>query len=226
MALTVPEIIELAHNLTERRTDQSKLDLNLVFHLALQELLHQNRFWWARGTATFNTVADTRTYDLSSASYADRDDIWEIIRVWRVDSATEMEELEPITEESDVLLAQEATVSDKPSCYMIEPDGYLTLGFGAPADGVYKIRLNFYRGHNPTFSESVSNVPIVPGPLHYGLVIMLKRQIYNFLLGQKDPRFIVANEEFKQFIRDAARKPSYSAQVAKEFNSGDAVRAF
>lgn len=225
MALQVDQIIEQAHNLAEHRVDQTKLDLRIEFFLAIQELLHENRFWWAERTARFTTVYNTAVYDLSSASLANRDDVEEVILVYNVVNSANPAELTPILDRAEQMAALEAATPAPPSTWMVDLGNWPSLRLGAPADGAYPLRILYHAGLNVSAAMSDTTVPIVPGPLHYGLVTALKRRIFDFLYGQNDPRFITANAEYMKFVKDAARKSSFSAQRMNTFESGTAIRA-
>lgn len=226
MAYTIDQIVEAANKQTERRAE-GQLDLRLEFFQALQELIHECRFWWAKKTTTFNTVIGTATYDLSSGSVANAQDVEEIIGVWRIDSATENVELTPILEPADQVAAIEATASADVGSYMVEPGAWQTLRLGAPANAVKKLRVLYWAGVNPDYDASDSAVPLVPGPLHWGLVIAVKRRILEFLYGQNDPRYLVAEAQYRNFVQKAAHKPRFTTNAQREFRSGEsAVRAW
>jgi len=224
--MTTDEIVDHAHALCERRVDQTKLNLRLELFLAIQELLHENRFWWAERTLRFNTVTGAPTYNLSAASVANRDDVEEILEVYNVSSSANPSFITPLLERKDQLTALEATIAAPPSSWMMDLGNWPFIRFGAPVDGVYPIRIIYHAGLNVKSAQSDVAVPLVPGPLHYGLVTALKRRIFNFLFGQTDPRFVVANQEYLAFVKNAARKRSFSAAQMQTFDTGDAIRAY
>ena len=228
MAYSIDEIVQAANDQAERRIDETKLNLRRELFLTIQELLHQNRFWWARKTVTFSTVAGTSEYDLTSATGANAVDVEEIESAFLVESADSNTELQPIFDPVEAAGAYSTTTRAKPARFFMKDGAWQTLKFGAPSDGVYTIRIFYWAGINPSFDEAPTGdaVPVVPGPLHYGLVIGLKRRIMDYLYGQNDNRFIVANAQWERFLKDAARKQSFSAKRQRQFSSGVAVRAF
>lgn len=223
MAYSVSEIVERAHNRTERRTDQQKLDLVGEFWDALAELCAENRFWWTRVTGSFSTVAADATYDLvDELNLAEPIIISEVESVWRVPSESSKTELQPILEQNEIADARSATTSATPSRYIYEADG--TLRLGAPADAVHTLRVIGWASVAPGYAEATEAVPLVPAWLHYGLVGMLERRIWEHLLGQEDPRFVVADRKYQRFVANANRR-NFTSNRIRQFGSGDAVRS-
>jgi len=226
MPLSISETIKQAHDATEHRVKQEKFDLRLELILGIQEFLHENRFWWARKTARFTTEANVATYDLTSNAIANAPDVEEVIAVYRVDNSANPSEMTPILADADQIIAIENMVAAPPSAWMKEPGTWNTLRLGAPADGVYPIRLLYHAGVDTGSSDPAEPIPLIPAPLHYGAVIILKRRILDFLYGQKDPRYLTANMQYNIFVKNASRKSSFSAQHMRTFSSGDAVQAY
>lgn len=224
--MSIDEIVAVAHAEAENRVDETKLDLRLQLHLAIQELLHENRFWWAERTGRFTTSAGVATYDLSASGLSNTNDVEEILTVYNVNSATTPKELDPLLTRTDQIAALEAVTAAEPSSWMMDLGNWPTLRLGAPANGAFPLRFIYHAGLNiPNAVDGSVAPPYVPAPLQYGLIIALKRRIFSFLYGQNDPRFIVANAEYLKFVKDAARKRSFSAQHMNTWDSGAAVRA-
>lgn len=210
------QIIEAADALSERKVDQAVLSLDTELNLGIQELLQENRFWWSKKRVTFATVSGTASYDLTSTSIVSGaiGDISEIINVLLVDSSGNVSELVPIFETADQEAAIQETTPAEPSSWFIDPSTYGTIRFQAPADGVYSIYVWYWAGHDfvPSAGGTSDTVPVVPPWLHYGLVTMLKMRIFDFLYGQKDPRYLTAVQQYGRFLKQANRKPSFSTQ--------------
>ena len=221
------EIIAHVDGLTEHRVDQSIVSIDYELNLLIQEMLQENRFWWARKTVTFSTVSGTQTYDLTSTSIVSGaiGNIAEIIGVYLIDSAGDITELAPLFEVADQVVAIQETTSAEPSAWMIDPNTFGTIRFQAPADGAYTIRVVFWAGHDfvPAAGGTSDTVPVVPPWLHYGLIVGLKMRLFDFLYGQKDPRYLVAVQQWARFLKQANRKPSFSTQKGR--GHGDDIDA-
>lgn len=232
MSLAIAEIIKAAHNQTERKVDQSKLDLRLELALGVQEYLTENRFWFAEKTARFSTQVGVAVYDLSSTAVASVSDLSEVIRMYNVINApvptqfsTEDSEIVPIFNRADQIGALENTTNAPPSGWMPAMSGNPNeIRFQAPCDNVYPIRFTYNSTVNAPFEDTAETVPLIPGNLHYGLVIILKKRIFDFLYGQSDPRFIIAQQQYQKFVKDSARR-SRSGEAMRTFSTSDAVTA-
>lgn len=226
MALQVSEIVEIVQKKVEHRGEKL-IDFTAEFWLMLQEMLHENRFWWAHKTAAFNTAASTATYDLSSASLFTQTVVCfeQIESVWRVTSPTDFASLEPILQDTDKIRALENTTAEIPVRWMKEPESWNVLRLGGPASGVYKIRLWGWANVDPTLSQGDQVVPLVPGHLHYGLEIGLRRKLLEFLFGQGDPRWAVADNQWQRFLAAAARRNEFTTDVQQAFGGEPAVQA-
>jgi hypothetical protein len=227
MALQVAEIVEIVQKKVEHRGEKL-IDFTAEFWLMLQELLHENRFWWAHKTAAFNTVASTATYDLSSASLFTQNVVCfeQIESVWRITSPTDFASLEPILQDTDKIRALENTTAEIPVRWMKEPESWNVIRLGGPASGVYKIRLWGWANVDPTLSQGDLVVPLVPGHLHYGLEIGLRRKLLEFLFGQGDQRWAVADNQWQRFLAAAARRNEYTTDVQQAFGGEAAVQAY
>ena len=225
------QILEQADSLTERKVDQSVLSIDTELNLGIQELLQENRFWWAKKRVTFATVSGTADYDLTDTSIVASaiGNIAEIISVLLLDSAGNITELVPIFAASDQEAAMQETTAAAPSSWFIAPSTYGTLRFQAPADGAYTIIIWFWAGHDftPAAGGVDDTVPVVPPWLHYGLVTMLKMRLLDFLYGQKDPRYLTAVNQYGRFLKQANRKPSFSTQKVRGHGENiEAVTAY
>lgn len=226
MALQVAEIVAITQKKVEHRGEKL-LDFTTEFWLMLQELLHENRFWWAHKTAAFNTAASTATYDLSSASLFTQTVVCfeQIESIWRITSATDRALLTPLLQEEEKIAALENTNAEIPGSWMKEPEAWNTIRLGGPASGTYKLRLLGWANVDPTPDQSDLIVPLVPGHLHYGLEIGLRRRVLEFLFGQGDPRWVVADNQWQRFLAAAARRNEFTTDVQQAFGGEAAVQA-
>lgn len=217
--MLMEQIIEHVDNLTERKVDQAKLSLDAELNLLIQELLQENRFWWSKAYASLATVSGTASYDMTDTSIVSgaNSDIAEITRVLLLNTDGSLTELEPLLDVADQISAIGETTPAAPSMWFIKPNTYGTIHFQAPADGAYTIYVLYWAGHNFSYSAGSASgtVPVVPPWLHYGLVIGLKMKVFDFLYGQKDPRYVTAVNEWGRFLKQAARKPSFAAQASR-----------
>ena len=225
MPHSITEIIVAVNKRTENRGEK-KLDMRLEFWMALQEFCRENHFWWRHKTARFSTVLNTASYDLTADSGANADDLDEIIRVFRIDSATDKAEIYPILREEDQIAAYETATSAAPTSYFLTGAVPQTLRLGAPADSVVPIRFTYWATPQTPVDPSANDIPLVPHSLHWCLVTALEYHVLEVLLGENDPRAQQARLRYDRAVERASQTPSWTTNRSFEMRSGsDAVRA-
>lgn len=218
--LTIDDIVKQANTRTENRA-ASKLDLGFEFQAELQNFCRENRFWWLRKTAKFTTVVGTSTYDLSAAGLDIAPDMAEIIGVYRFNSMNQIDaELVPIIDELTQEQCLENTVQGDVVNFFISPGTLQTIALGAPADNAVLLHVAYWAGFDINTGSDNTAVPLVPFWLHGGLVTILERRIFSYLYGQEDPRYEVADNQYKAFVEQAQRRPYWTVQKQRELRSG------
>lgn len=213
MAYTISQVIEIASKRTERRVE-GEIDLRSEFWAALSEFVLERRYPWRRKSFTFSTAVGTQQYDVSSAGLSPygslATDLYEIRTVYRVEPGPAFTELPPLVTEDQQMSALEATINGKPSAYMTLPVALQTLVFNVPADAIYKMRINYWAAPDPVLDSAAEVVPLVPPQLHWGLPIALERNLFRYLYGQNDPRTMLAEKRYTDFLAKAARMFSFT----------------
>jgi hypothetical protein len=207
-----------------RAVNKGQFNPRMEFWLGLDELLSEKHYWWARKVFSFATVIEQQNYDLSltGVGNANAPDLQEIEEIFLVNAAPI---LWPYCVRPDFLASQQigAIYGNNAIAGLIPQTGYfIGLGGGAdfqqftlsgPPDSVYTIAGTYYAVPMVTnISQDV--IPLVPPNLHWGLIYMLERRVYEFLYGQEDPRFQMANSRYQQFVMSAARRKNFSQQAA------------
>lgn len=230
MPWTVQQVVEYASKRTERRAD-SKIDLKMDFFLALDEFCLERHFWWLKKRFVFNTVIAANQYDLSATAangniqpgggltdYAQLDELIMLPPTGPavINGIPQTTRLTPIFEPDAELAALNNTTSDVPSAYFIDTQTSLTtLVLQAPANAVRTI-LGTYWAIPQITDTTTENIPsFIPSFLHWGLFIALERRIFRFLYGQKDPRYLTADAEYKEFIEKASNIQHWSGKRAR-----------
>jgi hypothetical protein len=224
---TVQQIVEEVSKRTERRADQ-KINLRMEFFLGLDEFVSEQHFWWRKKRGTFQTVIGANMYDLSMSAasgtiqpgggISDFAQFDEIILL-NADGITKQLEIVPILDPVGQLVAIKNTVQDVPAAFFIDPQiSPTTVVFQAPASVAQTVLYTYWAV--PQISEpDEDTIPMVPSYLHWGLVYMLERRVYEFLYGEDDPRFTVANSRYMEFCQKAARMPHWTAKRVQEMRA-------
>src|SRR6266481_3987587 len=169
MAVTISALIDAADKRTERRAGR-ELDLVAEFWLAYNEFCLEKRFPWRKQTFVLNTVLNTQFYDLSSSGLNIAPDFWEMKTLYNVQpggssgASIQFVELTPLLTDDLITNALEAATAGPPSQYYIKPGTTQTLMLSAPANGVYKLRGNYWAVPEPQLDLSVvgDRVPLMP----------------------------------------------------------------
>src|SRR6267378_531766 len=233
MAITISALVDQADRRTERRSSK-ELDLVSEFWMAFSEFCMEKRFPWRKQTFVLNTVVNTQFYDLSSVGLNIAPDFWEMTTLYNVQpggspgSSIAFTELTPMLSEDVITNALEASSSGSPSQYYIKPGTTQTLMLNAPANGIYKLRGNYWAIPEPQLDLSVvgDRVPLMPVQLTPLLVVALERRIFQYMLGQEDPRVIQVEARYRRAIALASKQWKYTTNAILEFSTQDqAIRA-
>ena len=207
---------------TEGRADnKDNFDPRMEFWLGLDEFCQERHYWWRRKATSFAVQVGVQTYDLSSngtgqANAPDCVEIEEMFivnanpQLWPYNVSPELTAREQIAS----LFGDSAVQALVPnSGYFLSPGEFQTLAFSTPPVMDYTAAFTYYAVPMVT-DVTVDEIPLVPPNLHYGLLYMLERRIYEFLYGQNDPRFLVSNKRYEDFKVIAAKSKSFSSQAA------------
>ena len=168
-------------------------------------------------------MAGTTEYDLSSTSYGDADDLEEIIKVMRVDSTTDIDELFPVF---DQLARQgyilDTTQTSTPSVYWIKPGTNFTLVLAGTPSSVKTYYVAYWAIPSLAILEGVGDsIPLIPSQYHGVLVDGLRMDIFEFLYGPESDKFKAALGSYQLGIMKAMAKFTPTVQRKQQLISGD-----
>lgn len=242
---TVTQIVEEVSKRTERRAD-TKIDLRAEFFWGLDEFLLETHFWWGKKRGNFSTVVGSQVYDLALSAQAGTDfqgnpiqpgggitDFGQLDEVFIPNppgtspltppNTVQPTNLIPIFDPGAQLQAIQNPVQDNPAAYFIDPNISLTaLTLQAPANTVAKVFYTYWAVSQVT-DVTTDAIPLLPGKLHWGLVYVLERRVYEFLYGLDDPRWQVSNQRYTEFVAKANRQLNWSAKKVREMSTNSNV---
>lgn len=229
--MNIQDIVQQVSKRTNKAADQ-KLNLRVELFLALDEFCLEQRFWWRRKDAIIQLVADQAEYDLSQADVAPQ--FAQFDKVYLVDAnGVDIHcSLTPLFDPKAQLASILNTTSAVPASYFIRvATSPQTLRLQAPSSVAQKLIAHYWA--MPMVDDPDSNtedlpVPLVPKYLHWVLCYGLERRVYEYLYGQNDPRFTVANARYQEGVIKASRIPEWAVGKVSElrtFDSDLAVQA-
>lgn len=216
---------------TENRA-QNKLNFNpaMEFFLGLDEFCQERHYWWRRKMFSFATAIGTQTYDLSAEGTGNAPDLVEIEEMFVVNSNPQFW---PYNVPPEFTARQQVgAVYGQPqvgqliprSGYFLTPGNFQQLTLSQAPNQIYTMAGTYYAV--PMVTDLTTTViPLVPPNLHFGLIYILERRIYEYLFGQQDPRWTTSNKRYQDFLNTAAKSHSFSSQQAvhASSNSGAVV---
>jgi hypothetical protein len=221
----VSKIIQQVNGRTENRaTGKPNFDINMEFFLGLDEFCQEKHYWWRRKSFSFLTQQGVQSYDLASNSTgsANAGDAEEIEEAFFVNAT-------PLVHPSSVhpaFTAREWVASlygDAVSGTIPFPgyflDGFQNFVFTQAPQSAFTCAATYWAV--PMVTDTAGALgnppPLVPPFLHFGLVYMLERRVYEYLYGQNDPRFATSNQRYEDFKKIAAK--------SKQFSSAEAIHS-
>lgn len=230
--MTRAQIIQLVQAVTEHHLDD-QIDWPALFNQVLQEFCAEFRFWWRKKRLTFSTVAGTPTYDLTAITTVPANAgqfVEEITKVVRVESASSMCKLEPITDDLAMSGYENDTTQDKPSVWMpsisdmVNPQA---IRLGKVPNGIYSIYVFFWAMPNPMQDASDETIYVVPPFLHHVVQTALEKEAWRIYKGGTDPRYPTALNLYNKKVSAAKIKRSLDGEhIARFQNIGEeAVRS-
>lgn len=216
---TVSQIVDQVMGRTQNRaSNKPKFDPRMEFWLGLDEFCQEKHYWWRRKMFSLATIIGTQNYDLSAAP-ANAADLVEVEELFVVNSAPQCwpgsipPEFNARQQVGAVYGQPQVGQTIPRSGYFLTPGNFQQLTLSQPANQVYTIAGTYYAVPMVT-DVTVDAIPLVPPNLHFGLIYMLERRIYEFLYGQEDPRWEVSNKRYEDFLVKAYKSKSFSSQEA------------
>lgn len=231
--MNIQDIVAQVSGRTNHAADR-KLNLRVELFLALDEFCLEQRFWWRHKDLVLQLVTGQAEYDLSAIApqFAQfgKD-------VYLVDAGgTQIQSpdcpLTPLFSPRAQLAAILNTTNSLPASYFIRiATSPQTLRLQAPSSVDQKIVADYWA--MPMIDDPDSNtedlpVPLVPKYLHWVLCYALELRVYEYLYGQNDPRWTVANAHYQAGVVKASRIPEWAVGKVSElrtFDSDLAVQA-
>lgn len=219
---TVGQIVKQVMGRTEGRASGKKdFDPRMEFWLGLDEMVQERHYFWRRKTFSLQTEIGTQNYDLSSngTGQANAPDLVEIEEIFVVNATPQFW---PYSVPPEFTARQQVgAIYGQPqvgqliprSGYFLTPGNFQQLTLSQPPNQVYTVAGTYYAVPMVT-DVTIDAIPLVPPNLHFGLVYMLERRIFEYLFGQGDPRWTVSNKRYEDFLEKAAKYKSFSQQEA------------
>jgi len=223
---TCAKIISQVMGRTENRASNKPLfDTDFEFFTALDEFCLEKHFWWRRKYASLAVQAGKQTYDLGAAvtaGGAGAPDVQEIEEMFVVTGLptsypgrvnprfTSRQQL------AAIFGAQNVNQEISRTGFFIDPNTFQQLTFTAPPPTSQTVAFTYWAIPmiTDTAAARQNPPPLVPPWLHWGLIYMFERRIYEYLYGQNDPRWTVSNQRYQEFIVKAAHSKDFSTQEA------------
>jgi hypothetical protein len=242
MGWSVTQIVQEVSRRTEHRADK-KIDLRMEFFLGLDEFLLENHFWWAKKRFMFQTVVGSAVYDLALSAAGGTDnngnpiqpggnitDFGELDEIVTPSNSIQSPltppnqqlpcELVALFDPAAQLQAVYNTQQDQPSAYFIDTSTSPTaLRFQAPCNMVATF-LGTYWAVSQVTDPTIDKIPLVLPKLHWGLIYVLERRVYEFLYGEDDPRYTMATNRYNEFCIKATRQAEFSGKKVREMSVG------
>lgn len=193
----------------------------MEFWLGLDEMTQEKHYWWRRKSFSLNTIIGQQNYDLSSntTGSANAPDCVEIEEMFVINANPQYFPwgVPPHFSARDQIFAlygNNSIVGTVPQTgYFMALAGFQELVFMNKPTQVNTVAGTYYAVPIVT-DTSQDTIPLVPPNLHWGLVYMLERRVYEFLYGQDDPRFTMANKRYEDFKVIAWKNKQFSQQQA------------
>lgn len=232
MPWTKQQIIDYVNKRTENRA-ATKIDLSIEFWLAVDQFVTSRRYWWTKKRFTFTTVIGSQIYDLSLSAasgntqpgggltdYAQLERLILLPPTGQpivVNGIPNTTDLTPIFDPAGQLAAINNPVQDLPRAYFIDVQTSLTtLYLQAPANVAQTILGTYWAIPQVTDPSTDTIPPWIPGFLHWGLFPALERRVFQFLYGEEDPRYTVADNQYEEFLDSASNIDSWSSERVRE----------
>jgi hypothetical protein len=222
---SVTKIIQQVNARTENRAANKAFDLYYEFWTGLDEFCQTRHYWWRRKTASFQTQANVQDYDLSAnpPNAADCEEIEEAYAI-NVPPAGCSRHVHPKFTARQILTAIYGANAVPPTPipsegYFLIPGEFQQWSFSQIPQNVFTVGFTYW-AVPMVVAPGVQNdiVPLVPPYLHWGLIYMLERRVYEYLYGQNDPRFVTSNARYQEFLAAAAKSKQFSSQEAIHSN--------
>lgn len=235
----VSEIIQEANGRTENRAaNKPNFNTNMEFFLGLDEFCMEKHFWWRRKAASFQTAVNQQTYDLSKSiaqGGANAPDAEEIEEAFIVNGTPlqHPKRVRPDFSPKRVIAslfggaAIQAWIPH--TGYFMAPGTFQQWDFDQAPTSVLTVAFTYWAipmvSSGQVAQATSEPPPLVPPFLHWGLVTVMERRIYKYLLAQNDPRYQAAEADYQKFVATAAKSKQYSSQQAIHASSNIAVHS-
>jgi hypothetical protein len=221
--LTRPEIIELAHILSERKGERNLgSGLNSIYRFVLQDICKRQRFWWRRTQVSFTLTPRVATYDLADATIFPSlaeialDEITKFTLIL-TPSPLQVQELTPVFDPETLIGMIYNTTQVQPGRYTIDANGSTVLRIDPP-DQAYQAYIIGWGMANPPSDTTNDTVPLIPAWGHNTIVHGMVANIFDFAYGGTNQKTVTAMMKYEQGIQDLEQRkqfdPNYVLQLA------------
>lgn len=219
--MTIAEIIERAHQRTGRKNEGKDLDLTSVVIGCLQDICMEMRWPWRKKWATFTSASGTASYDLTDTAIVTDavGDLEELITIVRVNSATDMFELEPTTKASEMILAKHSTTTGEPGNYFLEPGTEGTVHLVDIPNAARTYRFLYWAIPNPGLESSDGSILLLPTKYHHVLLQAVIAEFWAMMPGEgiAGPNAAAAYALYLRKLENIKAKNRFSTGEVREF---------
>jgi hypothetical protein len=221
--MTRPEIIELAHILSERKGEKNLgPGLNSLYRFVIQDICKRQRFWWRRVLVSLTMTPGTATYDLANSTTFPGlaeialDEITKFTLIL-TPSPLQVQELVPVFDPETLIGMVFNTTQAQPSRYTIDANGSTVLRIDPP-DKAYQAYIVGWGMANPPSDTTNDAVPLIPSWGHNTIVAGIVAHIFDFAYGSANQKTLTATAKYEQGILDLEQRkqfdPNYTLQLA------------
>lgn len=190
------EAIELALEMTEGRVKKFSSEIWLAS--VISNLIHKKKWWWRKKTFTFTSVAGTQQYDLAASGIANADDFEEMINLSRVVSGVDPAQVKYRSSPTEVQSILHSTTSGTPAAYIVVPGTPKVIRFDYNPVAAETYRGLYWAGYNFKHDVTTEMIPLIPDNYHFVVVEFFLLRLFQYLFGQKDPRYVSQVEQAKE----------------------------
>jgi hypothetical protein len=204
-------VIDAAHRRTKKIGEH--LNANVEFLTALQEFCAEHRWYWRRRSVRFDTAPSANVYDLAEQGAADCE---RIIRVNWVKGPRSLTKLDPIFDHDEQELTLDDDREGPPERYFRDGDG---LHITPTPNAAYSIRIPYWAVPVSLPEQQPNQIPLVPGNLHWILVLAMEKNIYRAVLGDAAKQYISALSAYQAALDKAANQIEFTDGNNREWIS-------
>lgn len=223
------DILNLVRDMTQHKADD-RIDFDALLLLRMQKFVQRKRYWWRQRVISFNTVASTDTYDLSSDTVMGtglgKKDIQKFAALKLMNGAEVVSDINPVFDHTEKMILTQQTDTGDPDRYFWEPGQLYTIRLCVkPASARKVVGTYWWVPSGATESDDMLDDALggIPEGLHHAVVDGLNMDVKLFLYGAKDGEYQAAQAQYVESCEAADMDRDYSDGEVEEFKSQEAA---